>query len=92
MAYGRLVEPNWWFLMTFPSSDIVWSSLKTASWVLLFGFIGVALQAPLLYRLASRDGGRAAGGAGRGPADRAILPVAEPIEARPDEIGSWPAP
>jgi CheY-like chemotaxis protein len=54
VAYGRLVEPGWWFLMTFPSGDIVWSSLKTASWVLLFGFIGVALQVLLLYRLTNQ--------------------------------------
>lgn len=87
VAYGRLVEPGWWFLMTFPSGDIVWSSLKTASWVLLFGFIGVGLQVLLLYRLTNQmvatplealaDAQR------RGDPD-----AAAPIEARTDEIGS----
>nr|WP_295111983.1 ATP-binding protein [uncultured Caulobacter sp.] len=87
VAYGRLVEPGWWFIMAFPSSDIVWSSLKTASWVLLFGFIGVALQAPLLYRLTTRmvtePLEKLADAQQQGdPA------AARPIEARPDEIGS----
>ena len=87
VAYGRLKEPGWWFLMTFPSGDIVWSSLKTASWVLLFGFLGVLVQVSLLHRLtnqmvvaplhhlaeAQRRGDPAA---------------AAPIEAREDEIGA----
>jgi signal transduction histidine kinase/ActR/RegA family two-component response regulator len=87
VAYGRLVEPGWWLLMTFPSSDIVWSSLKTASWVLLFGFIGIALQAPLLYRLAHQM--VAAPLEALAEAQQQGDPAAaEPIEARPDEIGS----
>ncbi len=55
IAYGRLKEPNWWFLMTFPSGDVVWSSIKTASWVLLFGVLGVVVQVMLLYRVVSRE-------------------------------------
>jgi HAMP domain-containing protein len=87
VAYGRLVEPGWWFLMTFPSGDIVWSSLKTASWVLLFGFIGVALQVLLLYRLTHRMVAEPL--AVLAEAQRQGDPrAAEPIEARPDEIGS----
>jgi len=87
VAYGRLVEPGWWFLMTFPSGDIVWSSLKTASWVLLFGFIGVALQVLLLYRLTNRmvaEPLKALADAQQN-GDTA---AAGPIETRPDEIGS----
>jgi signal transduction histidine kinase/ActR/RegA family two-component response regulator len=87
VAYGRLVEPGWWFLMTFPSSDIVWSSLKTASWVLLFGFVGVALQVLLLYRLTNQM--VAAPLEALAEAQRIGDPkAAEPMEARPDEIGS----
>jgi signal transduction histidine kinase/ActR/RegA family two-component response regulator len=87
VAYGRLVEPGWWFLMTFPSSDIVWSSLKTASWVLLFGFIGVVLQVLLLYRLT--DQMVAAPLEALAEAQQQGDPAAaEPFEARPDEIGS----
>ena len=87
VAYGRLVEPGWWFLMSFPSGDIVWSSLKTASWVLLFGFIGVALQVLLLYRLTNQM--VAAPLEALAEAQRRGDPAAaEPIEARTDEIGS----
>lgn len=87
VAYGRLVEPGWWFLMTFPSSDIVWSSLKTASWVLLFGFIGVALQVMLLYRLINHMVARPLEALAE--AQRVGDPAAAaPIEVRNDEIGS----
>ena len=87
VAYGRLVEPGWWFLMTFPPGDIVWSSLKTASWVLLFGFIGVALQVLLLYRLTNQM--VAAPLEALAEAQRRGDPAAaEPIESRTDEIGS----
>jgi len=55
IAYGRLKEPNWWFLMTFPSNDVVLSSIQTASWVLLFGVLGVMVQVMLLYRVISRE-------------------------------------
>jgi len=87
VAYGRLVEPGWWFLMTFPSGDIVWSSLKTASWVLLFGFVGVALQVLLLYGLTNRM--VAAPLEALAEAQQQGDPqAAEPFERRPDEIGS----
>ncbi len=87
VAYGRLVEPGWWFLMTFPSSDIVWSSLKTASWVLLFGFIGVGLQVMLLYRLINHMVARPLEALAE--AQRVGDPAAAaPIEVRNDEIGS----
>ncbi len=55
VAYGRLKEPNWWFLMTFPSRDLFWSSIRTASWVLFFGMLGVVAQVLLLYRFIGRE-------------------------------------
>jgi signal transduction histidine kinase/ActR/RegA family two-component response regulator len=73
--------------MTFPSGDIVWSSLKTASWVLLFGFVGVGLQVLLLYRLTNQM----VAGPLEALADaqrRGDPDAAAPIEARTDEIGS----
>lgn len=86
VAYGRLVEPGWWFLMSFPSGDIVWSSLKTASWVLLFGFLGVLAQVLLLYRLTNQM--VVAPLHGLAEAQRLGDPAAAaPIEAREDEIG-----
>jgi len=87
VAYGRMVEPGWWFLMTFPSGDLVWSSLKTASWVLLFGFLGVLAQILLLYRLT--DQMVVAPLHDLAKAQRLGEPeVAAPIEAREDEIGA----
>ncbi|WP_310213597.1 ATP-binding protein [Caulobacter sp. BE264] len=87
VAYGRLLEPGWWFLMSFPSSDLVWSSLKTASWVLLFGFFGVLLQVLLLYRLTHQM--VAAPLEALAEAQQQGDPAAaRPFEARPDEIGS----
>jgi len=87
VAYGRLAEPGWWFLMSLPSSDLVWSSLKTASWVLLFGFLGVLLQVLLLYRLITQM--VAAPLEALAEAQQQGDPTAaRPFESRPDEIGS----
>jgi len=87
IAYGRLQEPNWWFLMTFPSSDVVLSSIKTASWVLLFGVLGVFIQVLLLYRVISREvawplGVLAQSQRTRDPGEALV------VEGRHDEIGA----
>ena len=86
VAFGRLKEPNWWFLMTFPSDDVFWSSIKTASWVLLFGVLGVLIQVMLLYRLISREVawplGVLAHAQRTGDRQEALT-----VEARQDEIG-----
>ena len=87
IAYGRLKEPDWYFLMSFPSDDLVWSAVKTASWVLLFGVLGVVVQVALLYRVM------------RLTVERPLVVLAdahrtgnvaeaEPIEIRTDEIGA----
>ncbi len=55
IAFGHLKEPNWYFVMTMPTSDIAWSAARTASWVLLFGLLGIVVQAALLYRLVRRE-------------------------------------
>ncbi|WP_419251946.1 ATP-binding protein [Caulobacter sp. ErkDOM-YI] len=86
IAYGRLEEPNWWFLMTFPSNAVVLSSIRTASWVLLFGVLGVMLQVMLLYRVISRELAwplNLLAQAERGGGREQTLGV----EARQDEIG-----
>jgi signal transduction histidine kinase/CheY-like chemotaxis protein len=88
IAYGRLKEPNWWFLMTFPSDDLVLSSLKTASWVLLFGVLGVLLQLVLLYRVISREVAWPLGvlAQAQQTGDRKEVRA---VEARKDEIGDF---
>ncbi|MDP2260925.1 MAG: ATP-binding protein [Caulobacter sp.] len=55
IAFGHLKEPDWYFVMTMPTSDIAWSAARTASWVLLFGLLGIIVQAVLLYRLVRRE-------------------------------------
>jgi signal transduction histidine kinase/ActR/RegA family two-component response regulator len=87
VAYGRLKEPDWYFLMSFPSGDLVWAAVKTASWVLLFGVLGVVVQVALLYRVmritVERPLGVLADAHRTGD-----LAEAGPIEARTDEIGA----
>ena len=87
IAYGHLKEPDWWFLMIFPSDDLIWSSIKTASWVLLFGVLGVAIQVMLVYRVVSRAVAWPLGVLARAQrtGDRE---AALPVEARQDEIGA----
>ena len=87
IAYGRLVEPDWYFLMSFPSGDLVWSAVKSASWVLLFGVLGMLAQVLLLYRIMNHAIVRPLGDLS--DAHRSEdLTDAVPIEARPDEIGA----
>ncbi|MBU4436038.1 MAG: response regulator [Alphaproteobacteria bacterium] len=86
VAYGRLKGPNWWFLMTFPSGGVIWSSIKTASWVLLFGVLGVMVQVVLLYRVIRREVAWPLGVLAQvqhtGDSAEALS-----VEAREDEIG-----
>jgi signal transduction histidine kinase/ActR/RegA family two-component response regulator len=55
IAFGHLKEPDWYFVMTMPTSGIALSAARTASWVLLFGLLGIIVQAVLLYRLVRRE-------------------------------------
>jgi len=55
IAYGHLREPDWYFVMSLPKSEIFWSAALTASWVLLFGLIGIVAQAVLLFRIIHRE-------------------------------------
>jgi signal transduction histidine kinase/CheY-like chemotaxis protein len=87
IAYGRLKEPDWYFLMSFPSGDLVWSAAKTASWVLLFGVLGVVVQVALLYRVMRVTVERPLGVLAEAHRTGNVA-EAEPIEARTDEIGA----
>ena len=86
VAYGHLKEPDWYFVMSVPTSEIAWSAARTASWVLLFGLIGIVAQAILLFRVILREvvdplvtlsTAHARGGSAQAPK----------VEARQDEIG-----
>ena len=87
IAFGRLKQPNWWFLMVFPSADVTWSSVKTASWVLLFGILGVLIQVLLLYRVISRAVASPLDILARAQLTGEREPVLV-IESRDDEIGA----
>jgi len=87
IAYGRLKEPDWYFLMSFPSNTLVWSAVKTASWVLLFGVLGVVVQVALLYRVMRMTVERPLGVLADAHRTGNVA-EAEPIEARTDEIGA----
>jgi signal transduction histidine kinase/ActR/RegA family two-component response regulator len=87
IAYGRLKEPDWYFLMSFPSDDLVWSAVKTASWVLLFGVLGVIIQVALLYRVMRITVERPLRVLADAHRTGAVI-EAEPIEHRTDEIGA----
>ena len=87
IAYGRLKEPDWYFLMSFPSDDLVWSAVKTASWVLLFGVLGVIIQVALLYRVMRHTVERPLRVLADAHRTGEVI-EAEPIEGRTDEIGA----
>ncbi len=52
VAYGRLNGPGWYLLERYPAAQIAWSAAKSASWTLLLGLIGAAVQTLVLTRLA----------------------------------------
>jgi signal transduction histidine kinase/CheY-like chemotaxis protein len=52
VAYGRLKGPGWYLLLRYPAATIAWSAARSASWTLLLGLIGAALQTAMLMRLA----------------------------------------
>jgi len=87
IAFGHLQEPDWYFVMSLPTSEIAWSAARTASWVLLFGLIGIVVQALLLFRfirhevvdpLVTLSAAHARDGSA----------TATAVEARQDEIGA----
>jgi signal transduction histidine kinase/CheY-like chemotaxis protein len=52
VAHGRLKGPGWYLLITYPAAAVAWSAARSASWILLLGFLGAALQTAMLLRLA----------------------------------------
>ncbi|MFZ5668983.1 MAG: ATP-binding protein [Pseudomonadota bacterium] len=87
IAFGHLKEPDWYFVMNLPLADIVWSAARTASWVLLFGLIGIVVQASLLFRIIGREVVRPLTSltAAHSPGGPAQAPS---VERRGDEIGA----
>ncbi|MES2033789.1 MAG: ATP-binding protein [Pseudomonadota bacterium] len=86
LAYGHLKEPDWYFVMTMPSSEIAWSAARTASWVLFFGVLGIIVQALLLVRIIDREVVQPLEALASAHGDSEAC--TEIVEAREDEIGS----
>ena len=87
IAYGHLQEPDWYFVMSMPSSDIAWTAARTASWVLLFGLVGMVVQGVLLYRIVGREVVQPLETLTRAHSDGGAAAAAT-VSARPDELGA----
>ena len=88
VAYARLDGPNWYFMMFYPRAAVIWSAMRSASWVLAIGLLAAGAQTLLLMMLMRRSV--------VAPLERLAAACATPdaeaeevcrIEARPDEIG-----
>ena len=52
IAYGRLKGPGWYLMVRYPAAKIMQSAALSASWVLVLGLFGAAVQTAILLRLA----------------------------------------
>lgn len=91
VAYGRLSGPNWYLLLSCPTATMIWSAVRSASWVLLIGLLASAAQTLLVVLLARRTIVRplerlAASCDPHMRGDRTSADMST-LERRPDEIG-----
>ncbi len=54
VAYGRLSGPNWYLLITYPKSALVWTAAKSASWLLVVGLVAALAQTVMIVILSRR--------------------------------------
>ncbi len=54
IAYGRMDGPDWYLLIRYPAAAVAWSAARSASWVLLLGLLGAALQTVMLVMLSRK--------------------------------------
>jgi signal transduction histidine kinase/CheY-like chemotaxis protein len=91
VAYGRLTGPNWYLLVTCPRAAMMWSAIRSASWVLLIGLLASAVQTSLVLLLARRTIVRPLErlAASCDPQERSGWGNSDlsEMERRPDEIG-----
>ena len=90
VAYGLLKGPDWYFLITYPRSAMMWSAARSASWILVLGLLAAMAEAGLVVLMARRmvtnPLRRLVGAAEAGQDADALLPTQD-IERRDDEIG-----
>jgi signal transduction histidine kinase/ActR/RegA family two-component response regulator len=90
VAYAKLDGPDWYLLMAYPRSAVMWSAMKSASWVLILGVLTAITETILLVLLTRRvvikpiEQLAQASAVERGVAEPADIVR---IEARRDEIG-----
>jgi signal transduction histidine kinase/ActR/RegA family two-component response regulator len=91
VAYGKLTGPDWYLLLTYPKSAIVWSAARSASWVLLLGGLASMIQTLLVVSLARRTivwpVRRLAASCEPEAFGESERPDVSDVEARNDEIG-----
>jgi signal transduction histidine kinase/CheY-like chemotaxis protein len=89
VAYGRLRGPNWYFLLSYPASDLRITAARSASWVLLLGMLAALAQALVVVVIARRTIVEPLSRLSEAPlGDDAAAPDLSDIEAREDEIGA----
>ena len=91
VAYGRLNGPNWYLLLTCPTATVIWSAVRSASWILVIGLLASAFQTLLIVLFARRTIvkplerlAQSCDPEGRAARDNTDM---SRLERRPDEIG-----
>ncbi len=90
VAYGLLNGPDWYFLITYPRSAVMWSAARSASWILGLGLLASLAEALLVVTMARRmvttPLRRLVEAAEAGPGADALSSTRD-IARRDDEIG-----
>ena len=90
VAYGLLSGPDWYFLIAYPRSAVMWSAAASASWILVLGLLASLAEAALVTLMARRmvttPLSRLVEAAEAGPGADAMAPTQD-IDRRDDEIG-----
>ncbi len=91
VAYGVLDGPEWYFLVTYPRSALMWSAARSASWVLLIGMLAGLMETALVVLMARRTVAqplrRLVDYAEAATPGRVPEPLVASLERRGDEIG-----
>jgi signal transduction histidine kinase/CheY-like chemotaxis protein len=91
VAFGRLMGPDWYLLLTYPKAAVAASAARSASWILVVGAIASILQTLLVVVLAQRTivwpVRKLAASCEPETFGRAERPDVADVERRGDEIG-----
>jgi len=87
VAFGRLVGPNWYLLLSYPKADVEASAARAAGWVFLIGGVASLLQALAVVWLARSSIVRPVERLAASCEPEGERPNVSDIEHRQDEIG-----